>query len=340
MDSKEKFLIEIIEKSASLEERITGDYLFRRAIDGNEIQKYIVRWNKIVANNRDDLFEKRLSLENLDINSVKPLLGKICFPPEKETPAWSKMLKKVKNIAEDFTYEDLKNKKDELFKHNQTIPFSELYVPFIMAAEEEIKKKTGKSYSALGTDKVPITFRNYLLSSLAYLTTPTLYEEFSIFSLTRETGFTRLLAQLTESYESDTYDDFIKELSENCFITFFREYPVLARLISTTIENWVGDVSHFFLRLDRDLQEISHKFCDGKDPGIIIRIEPALSDRHNSGRTVKSLTFKSGLKLVYKPKNLSGEVVYNDLLSSLNLNGTLLDFKTLKILNRDNYGWV
>jgi lantibiotic modifying enzyme len=45
--------------------------------------------------------------------------------------------------------------------------------------------------------------------------------------------------------------------------------------------------------------------------GKVTEIQTSLSDPHKQGRTVILLTFESGLKLVYKPKNLGMEVGFN-----------------------------
>lgn len=74
--------------------------------------------------------------------------------------------------------------------------------------------------------------------------------------------------------------------------------------------------------------------------GKVTAISGSLSDFHNRGRSVLILTFASGQKLVYKPKNLGLEVVFNQLLDWCNQHGAPLPFKVIKLLNRHSYGWV
>jgi type 2 lantibiotic biosynthesis protein LanM len=50
--------------------------------------------------------------------------------------------------------------------------------------------------------------------------------------------------------------------------------------------------------------------------------------------------FTSGLQLVYKPKSLAVDIHFQQLLTWLNDRGTHPSFRVLKILNRENYGWV
>jgi type 2 lantibiotic biosynthesis protein LanM len=52
------------------------------------------------------------------------------------------------------------------------------------------------------------------------------------------------------------------------------------------------------------------------------------------------VTFASGLKLVYKPKDLGIEQAYVNLLAWLNQHSAPLPFKLFQVLNRSGYGWV
>ncbi len=135
----------------------------------------------------------------------------------------------------------------------------------------------------------------------------------------------------------------------------FQKYPVLARLMATQIDFWIEAKAEFLQRSRTDLFEIGQTFrspvtknskTDEKNQfakiqlGKVIEIEPNLSDPHNRGRRAIALTFESGLKLIYKPKDLSLEVVFNQILDWCNRQDIPLSFKTLKVLDRHGYGWV
>lgn len=53
-----------------------------------------------------------------------------------------------------------------------------------------------------------------------------------------------------------------------------------------------------------------------------------------------ALTFASGRKVVYKPKDLGTEEAYHRLLFWCNKRGMPLPFKVLKVINRSSHGWV
>ena len=62
-------------------------------------------------------------------------------------------------------------------------------------------------------------------------------------------------------------------------------------------------------------------------------------DSHRGGRGVSILLFQSGLKLVYKPRSVSGEVFYYECLHSLSSFGGFPNFVTPKILPKNGYGY-
>jgi type 2 lantibiotic biosynthesis protein LanM len=75
----------------------------------------------------------------------------------------------------------------------------------------------------------------------------------------------------------------------------------------------------------------------------VAHVETSLSDPHRGGRVVIALRFESGLRLVYKPKDMTPEATFNRLLAWCNQrrhDGRLLDLRPLKVLERSGYGWV
>lgn len=125
---------------------------------------------------------------------------------------------------------------------------------------------------------------------------------------------------------------------EGKLLSFFQEYSVLARMMATLTDFWVDATEEFIRRLASDWSEISTTFQ--AELRQVIAVESALSDPHNQGRCAIALTFDSGLKLMYKPKDLGIEEAYFQFLSWLNQQGAPLPFKLLKVINRSTYGWV
>ena len=94
-------------------------------------------------------------------------------------------------------------------------------------------------------------------------------------------------------------------------------------------------------RLEADIPELERVFGDdGEELGNVVELKPSLSDPHRGRRSVVALTFASGRKLVYKPKDMGTEAAYHRLLAWLNERGAPLPFKVLEVLDRSTHGWV
>lgn len=318
-------ILDFIEKTAFLHERINGDFIPSSIENEKQIDSYIKRWNEIAADGDYMAFQRRLSLDDMDIDKVRPLLGKVTFADKKNLPFWCDIMKKIikrKPVS-------LKKIRSEKIYLCENLPFDEFFIPFVMIAMEELAGKTGDSYHVL-TGKASVMVEYNLLYSLNMLCVKSVYEAFTLFLSEQESSLKHGLY----------YDHFIRKHLKNSFKDFFMTYPVSGRLVSTFIQLWVDSVSEFLLRLKEDLPQISEVFYKGNDPGYISDLKIGLSDRHNGGRTVMTIKFSSGLKLVYKPRSLSLDCSYMKLLSWFNEKSGIADFKIFKILDRGDYGWA
>ena len=135
-------------------------------------------------------------------------------------------------------------------------------------------------------------------------------------------------ARRFQSSGDEIYRDFCARLESEGLAEFFREFPELLRLVNLCIGDWREAHREFLVRLEAD-------FPNEK----IANLEPSLSDRHG-GRTVLGVTFASGLKLAYKPRDMALERCYFELLDWLNTQGAPVDQRVLHISERRGYGWA
>ena len=104
------------------------------------------------------------------------------------------------------------------------------------------------------------------------------------------------------------------------------------------VRDWSEAVHEFLIRLSEDREDLVGTFGAGA-AGRIAELEPALSDRH-AGRSVMAVTFESGLKLVYKPRDMAAEQSWFDLLAWLNRHGSPADHRIPRVLAKPGYGWM
>jgi type 2 lantibiotic biosynthesis protein LanM len=321
------------------------------------------RWCQVAAQGDWKKFQKRLQWDGLDIDTACSILNSVPIAKEQELLDWTETLKDIIQTASEWKLETKQLQSmltdDPLLiatDSNNLIPFEDLLLPLIHVARQKLLvclKLPALSPSNLLLElllpEAYLKLERSLLISLTNLWDKTLEEEFSNF---RPFGYHLLsLMEIKTELEPETthYKAFMQNLLQDGLLTLFQKYPVLGRLIATRIDFWVESTAEFLQRLKADIPEIQQMFQSEQESkeklivnplGKVIEIKANLSDPHQRGRCVIGLTFESGLKLIYKPKNLDLDVAYQQLLEWCNQQNTLLEFKTLKVLNRSSYGWV
>jgi len=105
-----------------------------------------------------------------------------------------------------------------------------------------------------------------------------------------------------------------------------------------SIDAWVRAQSEMLRRVVADRAAIEARF--GLEARRILALDLDLSDRHGGGRSVAAITFDSGLKLIYKPRDLGIEAWFSDFQMRLNALGAPLPFRSPCVLPREGYGWM
>ncbi len=83
----------------------------------------------------------------------------------------------------------------------------------------------------------------------------------------------------------------------------FARSPALAYALGRTLVDWRSDLVRMLRHAADDRAELSRRFFDGGDPGLLVGIEQGLGDPHAGGRSVTILRFANG-SVVFKPKDL------------------------------------
>lgn len=335
----EQDLIKIVEQASPIGERLSPNFVADpTAEDEPAINQRLERWNQVVV--RGDLaeFTKRLVWDNLNLDRVKTVLGKVKLASPELLPQWAKTFKTALESPV-----DVNAVKIPAESSRELIPFEELYLPFVKVAVERLSNLAGSSYHRLNSE-CHQTLELNLLAQLSGLCSRTMELEFKAFRVYQQQAVTfsgtRLYGQFPGSQSQKQYRAFIAQMQSGKLLSFFQEYSVLARLVGTLVDSWVDAIAEFLSRLDADWTDIEQTFESKSPLGNVISIEPFLSDRHHGGRTVFAIQFESELKLIYKPKDIGQEVGYFQILDWLNQHGSPLPFKLFKTINCSTHGWI
>jgi hypothetical protein len=123
-------------------------------------------------------------------------------------------------------------------------------------------------------------------------------------------------------------------------LAIWQEYPVLARQVVNCIRQWLTNSLELLARLGADWPRLRQMFSPETDPGPLTHLGSEAGDRHRDGRTVAILEFRSGLRLVYKPRAIALAVQFQALLAWINASRPDLPFRTIQILDGGTYGWM
>ena len=325
--------------SLSVWERLAATLGMENSPEPREIEARLKEWGENACENDEALFLERLARDGLDATTVRCVLGGIRAPADFKLPEWCSVLNRVLNTTPLLRDAAISSSASQSFSYLMPrcpVPFEELFLPFVEVAHA-LLAEGGKS--SLPPDVLNIFARD-LLQKLADIGARVLAVEFRAFLACRQFAGDAYPAPESATTSRVQYRRFLAKVYEDGWGPLFEEYCVMARLLATASMQWVAKVREFESRLFNDLPEIERIFNREKPLGTAVGVDTGLSDSHDGGRSVIAMEFSSGLKLIYKPRNLGLDRAYADYAAWINRFDVLLPFRILKILDRGDYGWV
>lgn len=266
MNLTEAGLAKIVAKASFLWERLNPEHFVIDVAYFNEqeIRHRLDRWSQVVAQGNWEKFQKRLQYDELEINTVRLLLGTVQLAKEQTFPDWTETLQQIMQTSLGFTRA---NKFFLPTEPAKPLPFEDILLPAITVARQKLLNRLESP--ELSSEYLPLSIlsetayrslERSLLEQLTDICAKTLYFEFS---KVRSFGYSliNMLLQETESNNNKThYNDFVNQLLQDGLLAFFQRYPVLGRLISIKLNFWVESIAEFILRLADDREAIQQIF--------------------------------------------------------------------------------
>ena len=333
--------VSLLHKSLSWQAELENIYNLELA------QERLKKWRANSPLKKDSIFAQWLTMEAITEKELLYVLGQ---PVEilkqryedtpdtsgQDTPDWLKMIfSAFANQSEGKILTPVTLPK--LIQDESVIGFLDMIKPLISEGCEPLNKvinNLANDYPHLPFD--PNTIRDVLLTNLL----PELLMELMQIMI-KKCGEAREKGILKGDTPQQRYEYFLVYMRQrDVALAFLQEYPVLARRLVTMINTWTVFSIETLERLCKDWEKIQNTFTPGKDPGIIVFDKGnSVGDTHKNGQVI-TLRFSSGFKLLYKPRSLSMDLHFQQLLNWLNDNGTTVAFRTLKVLDCGSYGWM
>ena len=315
---------DIAGRASTIDERLAGVVVVEQPTGPAESERahsILSAWRHAAAAGDDALFAKRLRWEGLDERTALRLLGRAHLPAGRALPRWSLIFRRV--IAEtDEPSPPIPMRPLRQGEEAEPTPFQELLWPIVVAARRLLDEQAGPGLSRLFAGSAVTTLEHSLLLRLSILCGPGLFGDFSLFRHLTRHQRGRFSLPFSKAGARVIYQAYLEAWRGGRRRDFFLAHPVSARLIGVIVSQWVEGTAELVERLARDLPTLGDTFsCSNVVQGRVESIETDLSDPHRGGRTVAILTFASGEKLVYKPKDLRIDAAWSGLLGWLNDRG-------------------
>jgi type 2 lantibiotic biosynthesis protein LanM len=218
------------------------------------------------------------------------------------------------------------------FSRKQELPFYFILKPLSFFLLNRIKKK----HSNINDKQL----ENSILNSFIKRINPMFYNPIiTEFNSYYKQKLQNIFIYHDKIEEHDYYKEFSIIFLEN-INKLFITYPILARLFSQEIIRYENFIDLFFKRFTNDKDELSLLFEKKISIFDIQAIDTELSDIHNKGETAILVSLKDNLKLIYKPRSVINEYNFNEFMKYLNERVSTPITKSLKIINKKEYGWV
>lgn len=308
----EAYLRRIVADAASIAERLNGGF---EPIESDASatlgRQRLGRWRDKLTGSGPSAFERRLQWLGTSAEQAVPRLGEVRFTGP--LPGWAEWLARTLDAMPGAPRGS-----------DRSSPFSRLIAPFVDRAREAIASAFTPLFTATALDALLAS----LAVELGHIAAPIFYVDFCA---ARD-------GAATSPASTALHDAFVDRMLRGGMRELFRKFPVAARLLATTLGDFVDNSLALAVALTDDAAAIARCFSGGRPVGKVVALRTSLSDRHNRGRTVSLLTFENGLQLVHKPRDIAIERAWFELLAELNSEGA--EFGLLQVLTRKERGWV
>lgn len=295
-----------------------------RAVGTTEARRCLSAWCKAATNGDWRLFARRLKRDGLTFRSAMLALEQNVESGH-PLPAWSADV--------EWIVEALFSRGDATFGSpaNPQLPFQNLFTTLVLAAE--LRRNENCSVEVLSRVDAAVleSMRRDLLITISTLFAPILFSNFQVYR--QQHAFGGCLERDDAVYSAFTRDP------PALFEKLFFAKPVLLRLLTAEVSQWICVSSEFLNRLNADLGHVRKWLLGASSATPVAEITNNISDRHNFGRSVCIVRFEDGTKVVYKPRCVLVDKAWHDLVCWLNANAPPCLLKAPKVVVRDGYGW-
>ncbi|HXO39753.1 MAG TPA: DUF4135 domain-containing protein, partial [Candidatus Acidoferrum sp.] len=312
------------------------------AVDHELAAETLALWKASSPFDKDSYFADRLAMEGISEDEFTRLLGTPveAFDGNGTAPQWVHILSRAYSGHAEPLNNDRGNWA-EIADYPEAA-FLKLVAPLMIDARLQLHARVEK----IKLDHPAAPFVSTRVVDAMFTNLPPRLLMIIAKTMVLELHVAKLEGMLEGATPAERFANFTERLSRrDIALTLLSEYPVLARRLATCIENWVSYSAEFLERLAADWNEIVSLFNLGSEKkaaegGFLVEAASGAGDTHRRGRSVLIARFEGGLQLVYKPRSVAVDEHFQDFIRWVNQKGANPQLRTLKVLKREEYGWV
>ncbi|KAB2847593.1 MAG: type 2 lantipeptide synthetase LanM, partial [Hyphomicrobiaceae bacterium] len=319
-----------IVRAATIDELLSDEYVPLRGEqrDADTAGSRLAAWCRASASGDWQAFRRRLDRDGLSFEHVLARFSTVVRTASAPLPRWVGDARWIE-VA-------LQGNGRSPPARTSGFPFEDVFATVADEAELRLRGAVGQHALDGFALSARESLRSLLLDKLCSLCAPALYARFvearrSQTAISPAAGMTQPSRAL--------YEQFIHDLRAHGLRRLFDEKPILLRLIATVVGQWIASSSNLVVRLASDHLAIRRVLLNDAAEAPVIGVSGDLSDPHNGGQSVLILEFADGARVVYKPKDLSADLMWHALVERLNRSGAPIDLRVPRTLVRDGYGW-
>src|SRR5262249_20332977 len=328
------FLRNIAERATPLWDRSAIDELAVSKQDPGKVRRRLKRWRKVLGDAR--ILDKRLRNAGVSFAAEDLLRTTVRLSV---LPSWVDILAAA--LAWQPTGHRQDAMVDRVFDPSSPLPFQELLVGFIRVARDRVASAPNSALEVL-QPAAATDLERQLLAHLMFVASFTFGQDFYAFRFAWAPAAAIESAWNRQSTSTDIYRSYVQHMQRGGLRTLLDLHPVLARLLSRSVEHWIAATVTFCRRFHHDFRCLQ-KFFDwplAHAESALAQLCADLSDRHHGGQTVIQCILRTGDRIVYKPRTVKPEAAFFKFVAALNGSALTLKLKVLRTFDRTTYGWM
>lgn len=259
-------------------------------------------WRKAVDPDGAGLFERRLAWDGISPAAASRMLAHIEAP---DSTDWLTELRHLRAALTRGTDPD---------PALEDLPFAPLLTPLVNDAWTRMVATCEAAWLQAWAPSTYATLRHDLGRRIAQVAAETWYSDFA---RGRPPG-ADVMARLGWSTDGDeAFRRWCEQQGADGMGLILHEHPVLGRLLGLVTGNWAASIVTMLRRVHHHRQDLEGTFGVATDE-LVTGVEPGLSDPHRGAQTVAIVEFGSGVRIVYKPKDLRVEHRFQHLIHRIN----------------------